>query len=382
LPILGGGNAAALFTALRRRGDPSANSNLRNLPVKIFCTVVTASYLKFAHALADSLRQAGNPEPLHVLVVDGTSPGPRDDGGIVAWRLDDLPPEFPVLMRYYFDAFELCNALKPFFVSHLFRSVGAVEVTYLDSDIYVTGSFSRVRQEAPTASLLVTPHFLGPPPLEPHYSKETDVVDLGVYNGGFALWRAGAAAERMLDWMKQRFPSYGFCDPLRRMYVDQKLLPLVAIYFPADVAVLRSPGLNVAYWNAHERPVRLDDDRRWYIDGEEVVFFHLSGFRVAAPAQACAYLGADANAAILRRSPWLSGVLAAYADQLTRAPNGESTAPYPFNTYRGIRLNPRFRQLLFAQGDLQRKSIAYWRIWVWHRLRMLKRLVTGVRPLN
>lgn len=348
--------------------------------MRVFCTIVTRSYLAPARALVTSLRRAGNTEQVHVLVTDAPPAQETTTDEFRTWAMSHLCVPVPQRMPFYFDAFELCNALKPFFVAHLMRQEHATEVIYLDSDIFVTGRFDRVWQQAPGTALLTTPHHFGPPPLSASYTHEPDIVDLGIINGGFALWRAGPAADRILEWMIERFPLYGFCDPARRMYVDQKLLPLLLVYFPDDIRILRDPGLNVAYWNAHERPVE-SAGGRWFIGGEEVVFFHLSGFRRSAPTRLSAYFDERANEAILSRAPWLRDVLAAYAALLaTTAP--DANAEYPYNEYQGIRLNSRFRRLLFDRGELDRTSWEFWRIWLWHRSRMAKRLLTGVRPLE
>ena len=43
---------------------------MQPIPTRLFCTVVTRSYLPYARCLASTLACSGNPEPLHVLVAD------------------------------------------------------------------------------------------------------------------------------------------------------------------------------------------------------------------------------------------------------------------------------------------------------------------------
>ncbi|CAM2830111.1 hypothetical protein [Rariglobus hedericola] len=344
--------------------------------MRSFCTVVTWSYLPYVRALRDSLRESGNSEPFHVLVTDATRAQlPAAEDGLICITLDELAPQPPRAMRYYFSAFELCNALKPFVVSHLLTA-GFERVIYLDSDLLASGSFAPVWSLLDEAPLLLTPHQLTPPPIDLLYITEIDIVDQGLFNGGFTAWRRGPESARILEWMHSRFPVYGFCDRQHGMFVDQKMLPLVAEYFPTSVKILRDPCLNIAFWNAHERAVRPAGDGRWEIDGRPVVFFHLSGYRTSKPGIICTYMAASDNDALIARCPWLSGVLARYHAGVIRHESGHPGIRYPYSHYEGTRLTSDFRRLLFETGELDRRSFAYWRIRIREFLRPIKHFFT------
>jgi len=321
--------------------------------------------------LRDSLRASGNTEPFHILVPDASSDQLAGvDSDIVLYPLSALPP-LPLRMTHYFSAFELCNALKPFLVAVLLNH-GCERVIYLDCDLLVTGSFAPVWCHLDDVPLLLTPHQLAPPPIDLPYITEIDIVDQGVFNGGFSAWRRGEAANRLLGWMCERFPVYGFADRQHGMFVDQKLLPLLAMYYPTDVGILRAPQLNIAFWNAHERPVVADGPGRWRIGGEPVIFFHLSGYRTNRPGTPCTYMADAANRALLERCPWFSEVLAVYHAGLIRHEASHKPIPYPYTCYEGTRLTADFRRLLFRTGRLDRQSLDYWTIWLRERLRPAK----------
>lgn len=341
-----------------------------------FCTVVTWSHLPYVRALRDSLRASGNHEPFHVLVTDvPASRLPVEESGLCFIILDQLAPQPPQAMRYYFSAFELCNALKPFLVSHLL-ALGAERVVYLDCDLLVTGSFNPVWALLDEAPLLLTPHQLAPPSLDLRYTTEIDIVDQGIFNGGFSAWRRGPQADRMLAWMHSRFPIYGFAYRQHGMFVDQKLLPLLAEYYSDDVKIVRDPRLNIAFWNAHERNVRAVGPERWEIDGRPVIFFHLSGYRSSKPGLVCTYMPLSSNDALLARCPWLGDVLARYHEGITRYEAGHPSIEYPYSHYEGTRLTQDFRHLLFKTGGLDRGTLIYWRIWTRERLRPIKHFFT------
>lgn len=346
--------------------------------MKSFCTVVTRSHLPQAGALAASLRAAGNAEPLQVLVADAERATlPPAPAGVSLVGFDELPDGLPPLIRYYFDAFELANALKPWLVTLLFAR-GASAVIYLDTDLLVTGTFEPVWNGFGEASVLLTPHLLAPPRLEQRWINEADVADMGYLNGGFSAWRRGATTDRMLAWLGSRLPVYGFCDRAHGMFVDQKLLPLLQQYFPGDVRVLHEPVLNVAFWNAHERQVERTAAGRWHIAGQPVIFFHLSGYLLSQPGLPCSYLTRDTNAAILQAAPWLGAVLTAYHEHVTRHQGDTAAAPYAFAKYQGVKLTPDLRRLLFATGRLDRSSRAYRRIVIRDALKRWKRRVVAL----
>ncbi len=327
--------------------------------------------------MCESLRASRNAEELHILIVDAVArdlPKPLD--GIRFVCLDELDPKPPEAMRHYFDAFELCCALKPFLITHLMRGQSASEIIYLDSDILVTGSFETVWSRLREAPLLLTPHHLQPPLLGTSYIREADIADLGILNGGFAAWRAGPQADRILAWMHERFPIYGFCDRPNGMFVDQKLLPLLLEYFPEDVLVLRDPALNIAYWNACERPVRYMDGK-WRVGERPVVFFHMSGFSLNRPDIPCAYLSSTANRDLLKDARWLGQVTKEYAELLAPLAARWKTIGYGYGRYDNVTLNQGLRRMLFRKGRLDRMDPIYWRIRIIGWLRAIKRQTFG-----
>lgn len=343
------------------------------MPPKVFCTIVSYSHLPQARVLAESLRVAGNSEPLYILVTDLSPEEQQEEKTPTLLSLSDLRVNFPKAMIHYFDAFELCNALKPFLVSHLMNAVGVERIIYLDADIWVVGSFFDVWSRLDETALLLTPHHLEPPAMSLRQVNEVEVVDLGFLNGGFSAWKSGAASARILEWMCERMPVFGFCDRSRCMFVDQKLLPLTLSYFPDDVCVLRDPGLNVAYWNAHERDVRKTDC--WRAGGRPVVFFHLSGYKISHPDRACAYLPAQANDMLVQVAPWFSEVVSAYGELLARHQSRHAPRPYGHAWFDGVELNPPLRRLLYSEGKLNRATWRFWRIRFTEMLRMTKRRI-------
>jgi hypothetical protein len=346
------------------------------MATRCFCSIVSLSHLGPAASLARCLLESGNKEKLHLLVTDiedAAQVGNLPEN-LSIYPLRVLKAELPPLLPFYFDKFELCNALKPFFLRHLLAK-GMDSAIYLDTDIYVVDSFQPVWEELGKVPFLLTPHNLKPIPLELGYTTEIAVADQGIYNGGFLGCRAGNDTAQILDWMRERFPAYGFNRRSEGMFVDQKLLPLLPVYFPEHVLVWREPAVNIAFWNLHERGVKREADC-FMIDGTPVIFFHMSGYRTQMPHKACSYLGESANRKILTKAPWFCGVMGDYHQLLQHGRGPESVEKYKYGAYRGIPLSPAMRTLLYQkQGNLRWGSWEVLKIFILDRLKILKRKV-------
>lgn len=326
--------------------------------MRYFCTVVTKSRLRDAIALWQLLRRSGNNETLYVMVADDVDGFnlPGNEKGLEFQGLGKIRGRIPDLMPFYFDPFEFCNALKPFVVADLFDR-GASKIIYLDSDVLPFNRFEVIWNELESCDLLLSPHQLSPPPLEIKYTNEVNVCDMGIFNGGFLAWKAGVNSQKMIAWMCERFPVYGFNERAKGMFVDQKLLPLLTVYFPEMVRICRHPGVNVAYWNLHERDVKKNDDG-FSARGEALLFFHLSGFRTSNPNILCSYLSADDNRRIFNEHPWLNSLLEMYVEVYlgVNCCDESSCARYAFDSYDGSLLNSKLRKILFLRGQIDRGS--------------------------
>jgi hypothetical protein len=281
-------------------------------------------------------------------------------------------------MPYYFDGFELCNALKPFLVRELFRR-GYEQIIYLDSDIFVVGDFAAIWLALKGKSLIVTPHHLHPPPLSLLHTNEVGVADMGFINGGFMAWSGGVQTDEIVTWMCERYPVYGFCDRRAGMFVDQKLLPLVLQYFPERVEVARDRGLNIGFWNAHERPVQVCDSG-YMVDDKCVTFFHLSGYRLSQPDLACSYEPGASNASILASAPWFRSVMRDYKVVLEKFWVAKAAAQYKYGYVDGLRTTPGLRRLYFEKGQLLYTDPAVLSTLLTDFLKRLKRRIRPYRP--
>lgn len=247
------------------------------------CTVITSEFLPEALALHHSIRRT-NPETAFVIfLVDDTSVA--DD-----LQEDDLSCVEPARLRErfdisqmwdYYNAFELCNALRPFAISYTLERWQCRTVLYLDTDVWVTGSFDPIWQGLDRAAFGFSPHITRPYPMDEKRPAEFVFTQFGTFNSGFLAFRNVPAAHEVLSYLRDRMSRHAFYEP-PVFHGGQEHLDLAAVLFRADFWLIDHPGCNIAYWNLGERRLERRDDRIVSND-REAIFFHLSGHDLHEP---------------------------------------------------------------------------------------------------
>ena len=124
-------------------------------------------------------------------------------------------------------------------------------------------------------SIVLTPHATRPY----QDAKQPDEISLlrtGAYNLGFIGVAKTEESRAMLNWWQERCREHCVVQPEDGLFVDQKWIDLVPGFHPGT-KILRDPGLNVAYWNLHERTIDSLDPPR--CNGSPLYFFHFSGLK-------------------------------------------------------------------------------------------------------
>jgi hypothetical protein len=121
-----------------------------------------------------------------------------------------------------------------------------------------------------------TPHALSPYDGDGRPS-DRDLLRFGTCNLGFFAVRRSEAAKAMLRWWHERCHRECFYEPHLGLGVDQKWIDL-AFFFFEGMGILRDPGLNVAFWNLHERHISRTS-KGWYVNNHSILsFVHFSSF--------------------------------------------------------------------------------------------------------
>lgn len=246
-------------------------------------TVVASNYLPLALVLARSARNILPQSRLCILLTDVSrnrlTDFQRHFGELADFICcDDLPYDWLNTLRRQYDVLEFNSACKALALHYQLQVRGVAECYFLDPDMLVTGDFTLPTQ-AQGSDLLVTQHALKPFPDDRQLPCEQEIVIAGSINGGFIYARNSAASQPAVDWLVQHTRYNWFVAPAYGMYGDQHWLSFLPQFFAPAAGILRDPGVNIAYWNLHERPLQKTADG-YTVAGHPARLFHFSGFAV------------------------------------------------------------------------------------------------------
>src|SRR6201996_49172 len=240
------------------------------------CTIIAKNYLAHARVLARSLKASAPEAKLWTLIIDDFERyiDPEREPFEVLTPSDVGCEQF-TRMALRYSVLELSTAVKPWLLRHLMAQTGG-PVTYLDPDIKVFAPLRRLDELAERHGLVLTPHNSEPIPADGRRPGQIDIMIAGVSNLGFVSLAPRPEIESLLDWWADRLLRDCRVDPIWGYFVDQRWFDL-APGFLSDLAIVRDPEYNVAYWNLHERRLT-QDDGRYLVNGRPLAFFHFSGF--------------------------------------------------------------------------------------------------------
>lgn len=240
-------------------------------------TIVSRNYAAQAATLMESLAVAEPGVARVVIATDG--PITFADKDVRVINAAAVVPDFAVMCAYY-DALELNTAVKPHAFRALLGEAGVTSVVYLDPDIFVYRALAEVREGLTRAPLVLTPHMTRPLRGDANPNDHV-ILTSGAYNLGFMAVRNEPQIEALLDWWAEKLAFDCRVDFAAGLFTDQKWMDL-APGLVSDLALLRTPSLNLAYWNLEGRELSKGPDG-WRVDGQSLGFFHFSGFDPARP---------------------------------------------------------------------------------------------------
>lgn len=244
--------------------------------VSAFLTIASNNYLPRVRTMIKSARCYHANAKFFCVVVDADlGPASAYSAEFETIPLSALALPLGQEFLFQYNILELNTAAKPWALAHLLE-LGYSAVAYVDPDVYFTAPLSEVgRLFASGAEIILTPHLLAPIATD-QLPSELDIRRSGTYNLGFCAIRNTSNCLAFLAWWQTKLIRDCIVAHDRGLFVDQSWIDLVPGMFH-DVAILRDPGYNVAYWNLPQRMVTVGESGQYEVDGYPLVFFHFSG---------------------------------------------------------------------------------------------------------
>jgi len=247
----------------------------------IVFTLCSNNYLAHAKTLGDSLLKY-HPELKFIIGLVDKKDSAIDYDFFKPYEIvtyDELCcAEFSSMISRY-DIVEFNTAVKPFYFEYLFNLYKHLyeKIFYIDPDIYFYKSLDTLIEILDNSNIVLTPHLTVAP--ENVTLDELVAMRHGHFNLGFIGVRLSSESSRFISWWKERLVSHCVVDKPMGLFVDQKWINLVPLYFEG-VYIFKHQGYNMAWWNFSERELLLFNNN-YYVNrmDQELVFFHFSGYR-------------------------------------------------------------------------------------------------------
>ena len=238
-------------------------------------TICSFNYISKALVLIDSYRALHSDHDITLVIVDKKreSDTLQNLGINIIW-VEDLPIDNFYEYAFTFDIIEFNTNVKPTAIKFLLDKYDTV--IYFDPDIQIFSRIDFVVNELKDASIVITPHSVTPI-LDGCKPDDSDLLRFGAYNLGFVGVSKCNEAFSFLDWWSDRCLKLGFYEPQLGLAVDQKWIDLAPSFFP-KLRILHNIGLNVAFWNLHERHLAKIENQGFVNETNPLVFFHFSSF--------------------------------------------------------------------------------------------------------
>lgn len=243
----------------------------------LFFTIATTNYLPFAVSLLDSVKKYHPDFEVCIGLTDYLSAETISENALMnkypLLQLHELEAEEFNFITENYNPMQLANSSKVLFARHFLNDKKIDQVIFGDSDMLF---FGPLPDSLEVHDIVFTPHFLSPPPIEMK-RQELEVLNAGIYNGGFFKLRKSLETERFISWLRERSVLECIYDFKRGYYGEQLWLNFVPLYFK-NSHIEQNLGLNVAYWNLHERIIGRKDGKFVVNEDIPLSFFHFSGW--------------------------------------------------------------------------------------------------------
>lgn len=243
-----------------------------------FFTIATTNYLPYAVSLLDSVKQYHPEFEVSICLTDYLDQDTIAKNPLMSKypmvQLHEIEAEEFDLITKIYSPMELANSAKILFAEYFLNKKEVEQVIFCDSDILF---FNRLPESViQNHELIYTPHFTSAPSLDMK-RQELEVLNAGMFNGGFFKLKKSEEATKFIKWFRPRCVPSCISDRCNGYYYDQLWINFVPLYFK-DAHIERDQGMNMAYWNLHERVISEKDNQFIVNRATPLSFFHFSGW--------------------------------------------------------------------------------------------------------
>lgn len=241
-------------------------------------TICAKNYLAQAKTLGDSIKKFCPDVDFYIGLSDET-----DGADLTCQDFDVIESRSIGIdgfedMAFKYDVIEFSTAVKPFYINKFFND-GYEKVLYLDPDMVVYSSLDFLFEHLNDHDALLTPHIVKPYiNYESAVSEET-LLFVGIFNLGFFGIKNSETGRYINDWWMVKLKDQCFADKTDGLHVDQKWMDFLPSLYGNKVFILHHPGMNIAFWNYHERNL-YSKGGQYFVDDDQhpLVIFHFSSF--------------------------------------------------------------------------------------------------------
>lgn len=257
-------------------------------------TVVTRNHFHLAAGWAEQLRRVDRTARALIVVADADDPltGQPDWDFLAACHQDwraltpsnasdaavslrsarQLVPDNHWRLAFQYSPLELTCCLKGRIAAALWAR-GERHLLYTDADTRLYDSVAAcLAPLSGSGGILLTPHLREPLPEDGCYPNNADLLRAGAFNAGVLGWSDGTNSNREIpdffQWWNCCTEQHCIVEPGLGLFVDQRWLDQAPGLFPS-VVIARHFGLNVGYWNLHDRRVYRQENRWWVAAGND-----------------------------------------------------------------------------------------------------------------
>ena len=249
-----------------------------------FCsfTVCNVAYLHKALSLAESY-YANVGEKINIFLFDKKRElGTLSDLANISW-IEDLNIKNLEQLAFKYDIIEFSTSLKPYLAMYLLQTYE--KVIFFDPDTFLYDEIDSILTLLDEEEIVITPHYITPQDRGPElFQSDIPLMRFGAFNLGFFAIKNSDESMRFLRWWDERCQDLCYVEIQFGLATDQKWITIAPSFFPT-LHISFNLGLNVAFWNLHERKITMSTqiDKFTVNDKFKLIFFHFSSFNEKEP---------------------------------------------------------------------------------------------------